>query len=251
MFVVDPNDWPDSDLPPTQIPAPAYIRHPQYLYLQNYLKSFNDAINSANPADPITGYPAFIDEQSFIDTIILNELTRSFDGMVRSQYFYKQRDKAGETAKIFAGPLWDFDLIAGVGFAFNNIDSTLPDRDFQYQANASRLSQNSSWFPILISLISDRNSDFSKHFRARWNALRQPDGLLSDSAMDARIDALTTGLAGAATRNFARWNILNISPLPSGPAFITPKTLNWQSQIPLMKTWLHNRATWLDTQWTP
>jgi hypothetical protein len=46
MFVVDPNDWPDSDLPPTQIPAPAYIRHPQYLYLQNYLKSFNDAINS-------------------------------------------------------------------------------------------------------------------------------------------------------------------------------------------------------------
>jgi hypothetical protein len=251
LYVVDPNDWPDGDLLTSQNPAPAYIKHPQYLYLQNYIKSFNDAINSASLTNPTTGYPAYIDEQSFIDTIIINELTRSYDGMVRSQYFHKQRDKAGETAKIFAGPLWDFDLIAGVGYASGNTNSTLPGSNFQYQDNDGRIKQTANWFPKLINLISNRNSDFSKHFRARWNALRQSGGFLSNSAMDERIDALTAGLANAAARNFERWNILNISPIPSGPPFITPKTLNWQSQIPLMKTWLHDRAAWLDTQWTP
>jgi hypothetical protein len=244
MYVVDPNDWPDKDILPSQ--DPAYIKHPQYLYLQDYLKSFNDAMNSANFTDQTTGYPAYMDEQSFIDTIIINELTRNFDGMARSQYFYKQRDKAGEIAKIFAGPLWDFDLIAGVGYTFNNIDSTSPGDSFQYTANAARISQNANWFPILINLIADRKSDFSKHFRTRWNALRQSGGLLSNSAMDARIDALTAGLANAATRNFTKWKILNTSPVW---LFNSPKTLNWQSQISLMKTWLHDRAAWLDTQW--
>jgi hypothetical protein len=251
LYVVDPDDWPDKDMAATSNPKPAYLTHPQYLYLQNRLKSFNDAINGANYADPTTGYPAYIDEQSFIDTLILNELTRSFDGMVRSQYFHKQRDKAGETAKIFAGPLWDFDLIAGVGFVFNNIDSTLPNDNFQYNANASRISQTATWFPKFFSLIADRNSNFSKHFRTRWNTLRQPGGFLSNSSMNARIDALAEGLGNAAIRNFAKWNILNTSPIPSGPAFKSPKTSTWPEQIPLMKSWLNSRAAWLDTQWPP
>jgi hypothetical protein len=246
LDVVDPNDWPDKDLLPTQ--NPAYLTHPQYLYLQNHLKLFNDAMNSASATDPATGYPAYMDEQSFIDTIIINELTRNFDGMVRSQYFYKQRDKAGEIAKIFAGPVWDFDLIAGVGYTFNGIDSTLPGDNFQNTANANRISQTANWFPKLINLIADRNSDFSKHFRTRWNALRQSGGLLSNSAMDARIDALTAGLENAATRNFTKWKILNTSPVW---LFNSPKTLNWRSQIPLMKNWLHDRAAWLDMQWPP
>jgi hypothetical protein len=248
LDVIDPKDWPDSSVFASAKPAPAYLKHPQYLYLQDYLASFNNAINSATFNDPSTGYPAYIDEQSFIDTIIINELTRSFDGMARSQYFHKQRDKAGETAKIFAGPLWDFDLTAGVGYFDKGIDSTLTGDNFQYNYNLSRISQTAYWFPKLIGLIADRNSDFSKHFRTRWNTLRQTGGLLSNSAMDARIDALIAGLENAAARNFAKWDILNTSPIPSG-MFITPKTTTWSAQITLMKTWLHSRAAWLDTQW--
>jgi hypothetical protein len=248
LYVVDPDDWLDKELLPSE--NPAYLTNPQYLYLQNHVKKFNDAINSANPTDPATGYPAFMDERSFIDTIIINELTRNFDGLLRSQYFYKQRDSAGVTSKIFAGPLWDFDLTTGVGYTYNGIDSTLPSGSFQYQANASRLSQTSKWFPNLINLLADRNSDFSKHFRSRWNALRQPGGFLSDSSLDARITSLGTGLEGAAARNFSKWDILNVSPV-SSPPFKTPKTSTWQEQLTVLKTWLHDRAAWLDTQWAP
>jgi hypothetical protein len=96
--------------------------------------------------------------------------------------------------------------------------------------------------------MADRNSYFSRNFRTRWNTLRQPDGLLSDSAMDARIDALTAGLAAAASRNFTKWNILNTQYVPA-PWFKTPQTTTWPEQLPLMKTWLHDRAAWLDEQW--
>jgi hypothetical protein len=68
--------------------------------------------------------------------------------------------------------------------------------------------------------------------------------------MDARIDVLTEGLAAAASRNFANWNILNSQYVPD-PWFRTPQTAAWPEQILLMKTWLHNRAAWLDAQWLP
>jgi hypothetical protein len=61
-------------------------------------------------ADTTTGYPAFIDTPSFVNQVILHELTRNLDAYTRSQYFYKDRD-----GKVNAGPLWDYDLIAGVG----------------------------------------------------------------------------------------------------------------------------------------
>jgi hypothetical protein len=257
LDVVDPNDWPDRDKFANATPAPAYLTHPQYRYIQNHIKSFNDAINGAGFADPIAGYPAYIDEQSFIDNFIINELMRNGDAYTKSQYFYKQRDKSGETAKITAGPLWDFDLTAGMGFTSNGIDSTVAAGSFQYDAMAPRFTGIGSylpigaWFPKLFNLISDKNSDFSRHFRTRWNTLRQSGGFLSDAVMDARIDALTEGLDSAASRNFVKWNaILNAQLVPS-PWFKTPQTDTWQEQIPLMKAWLHERAAWLDTQWPP
>ena len=89
---------------------PLPIATKQQDWLINHLVSFNKAVHGTNIADAASGYPNYIEPSTFVDTVIINELTRNMDGLVRSQWFFKDRDK-----KINAGPLWDFDLIAGVG----------------------------------------------------------------------------------------------------------------------------------------
>jgi len=242
-------------------------------WLVNHLVNFNKAVHSSNRADATSGYPNYIETQSFADTIIINELTRNMDGLVRSQYFFKDRDK-----KINAGPLWDFDLIAGVGLNPGSLMAgTLANtgaEGWQYEGNASRMSTTNptpkadagvpdagtkrdagfgwpgggggttqagttDWFPVLLS-----DPTFKSQLIARWKSLR--GNLLSDSAMDSRIDGLTKNLTAAADRNFKRWNILSqaqVSP------FDTPTASTYAAQIAFMKDWLNKRAAWLDGQW--
>jgi hypothetical protein len=204
----------------------------QQAYLAGYLAQFVTALHSATPSDPVTGYPAFIDTASFIDQIIVQELTRNLDAYSRSQFFYKDRD-----GKVFAGPLWDYDLIAGVGSAQNY--ANLSTMGWQYESNASRLMVTADWFPALLA-----EPVFKAALVTRWKELRQ--GPLSDAQVTARITTLTTGLAAAAQRNFQRWNNLTTEKIGF---FQTPTAATWEGQVTAMHDWLIARMAWLDTSW--
>jgi hypothetical protein len=221
--------WSDLELVDPDPPAAE-----QTEYLVNHLGAFNDAIHSATPADPAVGYPAYIDVASFVDHVIVNEFTRNMDAYARSQYFYKDRG-----GKIFAGPLWDFDLIAGVGMGVSPFGPSFPNLEtsgWQYESNASRIN---IWFEILVA-----EPNFRAQLVQRWRELRQ--GLLSDASISARIDQVTAGLANAAERNFQRWNILAQATVTP---FATPTEPTWTGQVEYMRSWLIQRAAWLDTQW--
>ncbi len=228
------NCWNDLELV-----DPVPIAPSQRDYITQYLVDFNAALHGLNPADATNGYPKYIDVRSFVDHVIVNEVTRNMDAFARSQYFYKDRD-----AKMFAGPLWDFDLIAGVGMGatgFGTSFANLAAEGWQYEANSSRLAgATSDWFPRLIT-----DSSFNTQLVARWKELRS--GPLSDANIAARIDAVTSGLSAAADRNFARWSI--ISQATVNP-FTTPTEPTWAAQVAYMKSWLQKRAAWLDGQWT-
>jgi hypothetical protein len=248
LYGVDPNDWPGMDVVATA--NPAYLTHPQYLWLKNYLIGFNATMTTVNSNNDYLNY---IDERSFIDHIILDEFLRNADAYTKSQYFYKERDKSGEPGKIFSAPLWDYELTIGAGFTSNGVDSTLPTGNFQYNAMSNRFgpSSTANWFPFLFNILANKNSDFSKHFRSRWNELRQPGAPLSDAAMDARIDGLIVGLAPAASSNFTRWPILGTKTIPATGFFNTYVSTTWEEQIQYMRSWLKTRAAWLDEQWVP
>lgn len=224
--------WSDLELVEPDAPNPE-----QLAYLGNYLQAFNSALHSAAPADPVSGYPAYIDVLSFVDHVIINEFTRNLDAYVRSQYFHKDRGK-----KIIAGPLWDFDLIAGVGmkpdFSWGATYPNLDSAGWQYEVNAPRMT--SDWFRILIA-----DPVFRAQLVERWKSLRQT--LLSDQAIQTRIQTLSQGLENAATRNFQRWPILTqemVMPMA------TPIAPSWREQLEYMRKWLTDRAAWLDTQWS-
>lgn len=228
------NCWKDMEMV-----DPNPINQPQQDYLTQHLVSFNDALHGSNAADATTGYASFIDVRSFVDHVIVNEVTRNMDAYARSQYFHKDRD-----TKIFAGPLWDFDLIAGVGMTAagrtgTSFANTAAD-GWQYEANKSRLAGASSdWFPVLIA-----EPAFRAQLVARWKELR--GGPLSDLAIASRVDKVTAGLAAAAERNFTRWDIL---AQPTVSPFATPTEPTWRGQVEYMKSWLLARAAWIDGQW--
>lgn len=218
-------DFIDVDDPKQMVPE-------QQQYLTQYLQQLVGALHSASPADPTSGYPAFLDVGSFVNTVIVSELTRNLDAYVRSQYLHKDRD-----GKLVAGPLWDFDLIAGVGMSSQA--PNLSTSGFQYAAAESRLEITADWFPILIG-----DPAFAAQLRARYQELRQ--GLLSDAQVNARIDTLSQGLAAGAARNFAKWDNLTTERID---VFTTPTVDSWEGQLTAMRSWLTARLAWLDSQW--
>jgi hypothetical protein len=217
--------WKDMELVDPEPVQPA-----QQTYITQYVQTFHDALNGASYTDPATGYAAYINPATFVDQLIIHELSRNLDAYVRSQYFYKDRD-----AKLSAGPLWDYDLTFDVGGFFENRNI----QGWQHQQSAIRNGVNNTWFQRLLT-----DPAFTAKVVARWKTLRQ--GLLSDAQVDARINTLTAGLTNGAARNFARWPILTAARVGQ---FNTPTQSTWQAQVENMRTWLKARLAWLDTQW--
>ncbi len=195
-------------------------------YLSGYLGRVNDAIHSSNPSDPVTGYPSLVDVGSFVDQVIVNELSRDMDAYYRSQYFYKDRG-----GLLTAGPLWDFDLTFGAGGYFQN------DQTSGWQYQQSRQNPPSDWFQTLM-----RDPAFVNLVKIRWQELRR--STLSDASLRSRVSSLSTPLSGAAARNFQRWP--NLTTATIGP-FSTPTAATWSGQVTYLQDWMLRRAAWLDT----
>jgi hypothetical protein len=218
-------------------PSPA--TDAQLGFLTNYLVDFNDALYRSASSTAQTTYLDYIDLKSFVDHVIICEATRNLDCYVRSQYFYKDRNE-----KIFAGPLWDFDMIAGVGLDHQTINdqfhNNIGTEGWQYEANSSRMDGvTSGWFTQLIA-----DPQFKAALVSRWRELRA--GVYSDSAIVSRVDGITKGLAAAAHRNFTRWDILTQGTVNN---FTSPTEPTWEGQVAYMKQVLKERAAWIDSQW--
>ena len=210
---------------------PEPLQPAQQTYITQYIQAFHDALNGASYTDPAAGYAAYINPATFVDQIIIHELSRNMDAYVRSQYFYKDRD-----AKISAGPLWDYDLTFDVGGLFDNRNI----EGWQHQQSAVRDGVNNTWFQRLLT-----DPAFAAQVVTRWKSLRQ--GLLSDAQVDARIDMLTAGAGerrGAQLRPLAdphrRAASASSTRRPSRPGKRRSKTC---------ATWIKARIAWLDTQW--
>ncbi|RUL92217.1 CotH kinase family protein [Verrucosispora sp. FIM060022] len=209
-----------------EVADPSPLQPEQRDWLRNHIQEFHNVLRAPNFADPTTGYRAYIDVDSFIDQLIVNELSREMDSYVRSAYFYKDRD-----TKIFAGPLWDYDLSFGVGGYFAN------DQTSGWQHQQGRQPLANDWFTQLL-----RDPAFVNQVRLRWQTLRR--GPLSDAALQSRLNALSAPLTNAAQRNFQRWP--NLSTRMIGP-FITPTAPTWQGQVQYLRDWMLRRAAWLDS----
>ena len=86
----------------------------QFAYIQSYVDTVEQVIQSDYFADPQQGYAHYIDVPSFVDYFIHTELSLNADGYKRSAYFYKEKLNAdGTGGKLVAGPVWDYNLAYG------------------------------------------------------------------------------------------------------------------------------------------
>ena len=209
------------------------ITNEQAAYIKNFIDEMEDVLASDNFTDPETGYRQYLDPETFMDFLFINELTRNVDGYRLSSYFYKDRDSKGGRLKM--GPVWDFNLalgnanyceggkFTGWGYSFN---SFCP-QDFWVIH---------FWWNRLLS-----DPNFKTDMTERWNRYRS--GPLSDESVLGVIDSLTNLLTseGAADRNFRRWPVLDQYVWPN--AFVGG---SYDAEIEYLTSWTRSRMSWLD-----
>jgi hypothetical protein len=192
-------------------------------YIRNYIFDFESALSSRDCKSPEC-YKAFIDVASFIDFMIVNEVSKNVDAYIFSTYMYKANDRNGGLLKM--GPLWDFNL------AFGNVDY---NRNAQF-APGWMFNENNRmyWFR---RLMSDEN--FKNRFNCRWKALRK--SVFKDNYFSDKIDAIAEELNEAQERNFKKWPILD--------TYVWPNQYvggSYQKEIDFLKKWIHRRVDWMD-----
>lgn len=201
----------------------------QKTYLENYVDSFEQALNGSQYKDPANGFRKYADEVSFMDFFIINELARNIDGFRLSSYFHKSRE-----GKLVAGPVWDFDIAWGnadyydgsnpVGFDYSY---NFPSNDWQVPFWWARLRMDDGW---------------KKALNCRYSNFR--DNVLSTQRINAVIDSLANELRYAEIRNFIRWGIMGKYVWPNPQPI--PQT--YSDAVSYLKDWIGNRLNFLDNE---
>lgn len=212
--------WRDLELTEPSSPQAA-----QLTWIGNYVQKFHDSLRSANPSNAQTGYPAYIDVDSFVNRIIIEELAKAPDGYVRSFHLFKPKN-----GKLTAGPLWDFDIALG---GFSQVAT-----GWQYQ-QGFMMNKGTAW---IMSLM--RDPSFQSKIATRWRTLRQQGGALSNAQLTAKVNAMATTLTNAAQRNFQKWPVLGTAMVGG---FTTQTSQTWQQQVTFLTNYLTQRSAWLDS----
>lgn len=104
-----------------RIRSPKYASLNEVEYISNLYNQMEEAVMSDDGRNPNTGkhYSEYIDVKSFARFYLLNELLLNQDGGFASFYMYKDADCYDP--KIYAGPVWDFDISLGTNWYGNEV----------------------------------------------------------------------------------------------------------------------------------
>lgn len=194
---------------------------PQSSYLVSQFQAFeNTLFNEAAASFSTRNYRSHIDSASWADHNIFCTLAKNVDALRLSAYFHKDRG-----SPMAAGPLWDFD---------RSVNSTDGRDDDAFSWNGSGDATNFFTYAWWNQLFLD--VEFRQLWVDRWQTLRR--GPLATANFQAVLDGYlaefkTADAENPAMRDYAKWNGSATSNN------ITTETNN-------MKTWLANRAGWID-----
>ena len=210
-------------------PKPDEISSEQENYIQSYINSYENIMNS-NKYNSEEGYSSFIDIGSFVDFVILQEISRNVDAYGLSTYIYK--DKESINNKLTAGPIWDFN------HGFGNCDyyKAWETVGWNISYTYNDMDQRAFWW---LKLWNDDN--FQEMIKDRYKLLRE--STLSTNNINTLIDQYVFKLGTSVNKNFTKWPILGEYIWPNKQVFDT-----YQEEIIYLKTWINNRLTWMDSE---
>jgi hypothetical protein len=213
-------------------------RHPapqQKQWLASYFDSLELSLSPRTSAANPKRYARFLDVDSFVDFLLLEELVKNIDAYRFSMSMYKDR---GGTLKM--GPIWDFDLSTGNAYYDDGCDTD--GWLVKYFASVRNGKAPPRWWR---GLLQDRS--FVDRVRSRWAELRR--GALATDSVRAIIDDGQRLLRIAEKRNFERWPTLGKRlwpncPIPGSnpPAYYQ----TWEDEVSHLRSWTDARLLWMD-----
>ena len=214
-------------------PKPDRIVMQQKEYIKDFMNKFESAVQNNNFADSDSGFPAYIDIGSFVDHFILNELFRNIDAYRISAFLHKYCDSNG--GKLNAGPVWDFNLSAGLAFFATDFGLTEGWVVDYNQDHPGDYYQVPFWWEKIA-----HEANFQSLAAQRWTDLRR--SILETDRLIARIDNLNLMLKEARNRNWLKWSEQILS-FVSGYGL-----MSFEQDSTLLKQWFPERIAWLDGQ---
>jgi hypothetical protein len=205
-----------------ELPKASAITSNQKTYIQSIFSALASKTSNDSKTD---GFPSIIDVQTFVDYMLLNELTSNVDVYQISTYFHK--DKGG---KLRAGPVWDFNASLGR-------DLWLPPPG-RSATDAWQFSNGDNEGPHFFKGLFE-NATFKCYMAKRWNELIQPGQPFNLTTLNTLLDGVKTLITESAARNLQRWPD---SDEDEGNR-VNPGTL--EEEMNLVKTFLTNRITWI------
>ena len=212
-------------------PKPEGIVKEQKDYIQSFVYDFESNLNSNSYMDTVDGYVKYIDVDSWVDYLLVNEVSKNLDAYRLSTFMYKNRDSLDQ--KLHMGPVWDFNIAFGIG---DYCDAG------PYQGWAFDFNQQCPWDAWVIPFWWEKlmkDPLFKKKLADRWHFLRQNQW--TNVKMLGKIDSMQTLLTQPQARNFTRWPVLGTYVWPN---FFIGQT--WSSEVGYLRTWLTNRLFWMD-----
>ncbi|RYD73660.1 MAG: hypothetical protein EOP84_21160, partial [Verrucomicrobiaceae bacterium] len=223
---------------------------------QNYINNFQSVLSSGSFANPVTGYAAYLETDTFIDAQWFVEWTKQIDGYVFSTYFHKDRG-----GKLRAGPIWDFNI--ALGNADYNGGET--PTGWLYDTSGTATGTGQLWYPRLHQDPAYR----LRHWDRYWQMRR---GVLSTSVILGDIDTHASKLLNGSTtpvtnnmaprppdqenavmRHYRKYQRLGQYDWPNAPGagsrtFYNSNGNAATGEVDYLKNWLQTRLTWLDDQ---
>lgn len=212
------------------------ITNAQKAYIKSYVDSFENEMNAANFQDTLLGWRRHGANNSFIDYMIIQEISKNYDGYRDNVFFYKDKG-----TKMRPGPLWGHDL------SWRNTSNCNSSKDTGWVYHIGGVCGSDtmlapSWWKKLST-----DTLYMKDLKCRYSEFRKPGNVLDTVEIFKIIDSVANRLNanGAITRNFNKWPIWGVS-LVNEP---TPMAPDYATEVNNMKQFIRTRLAWLDPIW--
>lgn len=203
-------------------------------YIKDYITLAENTLTGSGFTNPNLGYNKYFNTGSFVDLMILCEVSKEVDKYRYSTYFYKEKDSDG--GKLFAGPPWDFNL------GYSNVDYWPPGNN--YAGWLYNMVEPNDWSIMFWWKRLMEDPYYRNLFRTRWTHLRQNE--LSNENLEYAIDSIVTYINDAQQRNYERWPILGEYVWPN----YDWEGNDYEDEVDFFETWFFNRLSWIDANVT-
>lgn len=198
-----------------ELPKPESVTLEQNAYIYNEFSKL-ETTSSSNNTSFINGYPSVIDLPSFVDFMLINELSSNSDGYQFSTFFHKDRG-----GKLRAGPIWDFNLTYGNDLFFWGLDRS--HYDLWQFSNGDN--EGAKFWRDLFN-----DPSYKCYLAKRWAELTQTGQPLNYNSLVQYVDATVTAMSDAKDREQQRWGTIP----------------DQATEISNLKTFLFDRIKWIN-----